>query len=45
MKSNLQKNFTTKLTCLGAVLLEYKVVRHAGDIIRSLGARLLRIIT
>lgn len=45
MKSILQKYFTTKLTCLVAVLLEYKVVQHAGDIIRSLGARLLRTIT
>lgn len=45
MKSILQKYFTTKLTCLVAVLLEYKVVQRAGDIIRSLGARLLRTIT
>lgn len=45
MQSNLQKNFTTKPTCLVAVLLEYEVVQHAGDIIRSLGASLLRTIT
>lgn len=36
-------NFTTKLACLVAVLLKNKVfVQHAGDIIRSLGARMLR---
>lgn len=27
MKSNLQEKFTTKLTCLLALLLEYKVVQ------------------
>lgn len=44
IKSKLQKKITTELKCPVAVLIEYKVVQHAGDIIRSLGTRLLRTI-